>query len=367
MTPRRVLLLGGGHAHLEVIRHAGELTRAGAAVTVVDRGAFWYSGMATGMLSGRYHPDQLRIDLAALCAAAGARLLRAEVAAIDIAAASVRFVAGGEERWDLLSCSLGSVGGSLPGADERVYAVKPLRRLLDLRRELERRFAGCSSGAVRVAVIGGGASGCEVAANLVALARARAGRIVVTIVAPGLLGSGSARAATGAAAALARLGVVHRPGRASGYADGLVRVTDGPPVEADLVVIATGLRPPALLRASGLPVDEDGALLVDHRLISIGDGRVLGGGNCVALEGHPLPGLGVFGVRQAPILRHNLHALLAGKKLRRYVPQRRWLQILNLGDRTGLATYGSLAWRGRTAWRLKDAIDRRFVRRSREA
>jgi NADH dehydrogenase FAD-containing subunit len=83
----------------------------------------------------------------------------------------------------------------------------------------------------------------------------------------------------------------------------------------------------------------------------------------VALQDRKLARVGVYAVRQAPILTYNLLATLEHRPLRRFHPQKRFLLILNLGDDDGLATWGPLAWRGRTPFRIKDRIDRRFLAR----
>jgi NADH dehydrogenase FAD-containing subunit len=88
-------------------------------------------------------------------------------------------------------------------------------------------------------------------------------------------------------------------------------------------------------------------------------------GDCAAMSGPDLPKLGVFGVRQGPVLLDNLLAVLSGKPPRPYEPQRRWLTILNLGDGRGLAVRGRWWWLGRTSLWAKDRIDRRFLRRYR--
>ncbi len=104
---------------------------------------------------------------------------------------------------------------------------------------------------------------------------------------------------------------------------------------------------------------------MDHRLRSIGDERLFGSGDCVSFRGEGLPKLGVFAVRQGPVILHNLHATLTGDSLCEYRPQKRFLYVLNLGDGTGLAVYGPLVWRGRLSWKLKHRIDKEFVREHR--
>jgi NADH dehydrogenase FAD-containing subunit len=141
-----------------------------------------------------------------------------------------------------------------------------------------------------------------------------------------------------------------------------VTTADGQQVPYDFLVLAMGLTPPAILRATGLPTSADGALLVDDFLRSVGDPRVFGGGDCIALQGRDLAKVGVYAVREAPVLCHNLLASLEDRPLRRFRPQRRFLLILNLGDGTGLLTWGPFSWHSRLVFRLKDRIDRAFLR-----
>ena len=104
-------------------------------------------------------------------------------------------------------------------------------------------------------------------------------------------------------------------------------------------------------------------LRVRATLQSVANERVFAAGDCASLEGHRLPKLGVFGVRQGPVALHNLGALLQGAELRPYRPQRRYLMILNLGCGRALAIYGRAHWLGRLSFCVKDRIDRRFLRR----
>jgi NADH dehydrogenase FAD-containing subunit len=257
------------------------------------------------------------------------------------------------------------VASPLPAADGAppCYPVKPVERLHALRSELERRYAAGVE--PRVVVAGGGPSGCEVAANIAALATRRGARAHVTLV-------GSAarllpHAPPGAAARVSRhlersAGVRIRVGRSvERLASGCVHLDDGTPIAADLVVAATGLAPPPLFADSHLPTAGDGALAVDAALRCVSDALVFAAGDCASPGARPLPRVGVLAVRQAPILHHNLLATLRGSRLRRYRPQRRFLLILNLGPRHALATRGRLYAFGRAPLWLKDRIDRRFL------
>jgi NADH dehydrogenase FAD-containing subunit len=118
---------------------------------------------------------------------------------------------------------------------------------------------------------------------------------------------------------------------------------------------------------STLPVDASGALVTDAHLRSVGNPAVLGAGDGIAVQGHDLDKVGVYAIRQGPVLTANLLAALEGGPRETFRPQRRYLWIMNLGDGTGLAVHGDLWWHGRAAFFLKDLIDRRFLAAHRAA
>ncbi|TPG61103.1 pyridine nucleotide-disulfide oxidoreductase [Roseomonas nepalensis] len=359
----RILLLGAGHAHLLLLRRAAAIRRRGHALAIVAPGPFWYSGLATGVLNGERAPEEDQVDVAALAARAGAAFHRGRVAGLDRAARLVRLEDGTALPYDALSLALGSETAPLPGAEalpDRVFPVKPIANLWALRQALEARFA--AGRAAKVVVAGVGITGVELAASVAGLAARRGGRARVTILAgegPPLRGVPDSAAGPLLRSLRAR-GVALASGRATAVRADHVETTAGP-LPFDLLAVATGLRPPPVLAELGLPLAADGALAVDARLRSPADPRVHGAGDCVAFEGHALPRAGVFAVRQAPVLRHNLLAAVEGGAPRRFRPRARYLWIMNLGDGTGFASYGPLHARGRLALRWKDWLDRRFL------
>jgi selenide,water dikinase len=112
-------------------------------------------------------------------------------------------------------------------------------------------------------------------------------------------------------------------------------------------------------------VHQHGFLLVDERLRSVSDARVFAAGDAASLAGWPdTPKAGVYAVREGPVLRDNLAAACAGDDPpRSYAPQQRFLTLLNTGDGRAVLSYPPWAASGRWVMRLKDVIDRRFVRR----
>jgi NADH dehydrogenase FAD-containing subunit len=177
---KRVVLLGSGHAHLYTLARAAEFSRRGHELTVVAPDVFWYSGLATGMLGGLYPPDLDRVDVAALAERGGGRFFRDRVVGLDRRSRLVILERGSPLPYDAMSITLGSEAPENAGADPadpRIFAVKPIRRLWELRCALERRFSEAPRDPLRVVIAGGGATACEVAANIEQLARRRSGRV----------------------------------------------------------------------------------------------------------------------------------------------------------------------------------------------
>jgi NADH dehydrogenase FAD-containing subunit len=362
-------MLGAGHAHLFTLKRTAQFVSRGFELVAVAPEIFWYSGLATGMLAGIYPPALDQIDVGALVVKGGGRFIRARATAIDVADQTVALDTGSSLSYDVLSCNLGSEVpvDVIPGAATYGYAVKPIRNLWELRQRLQVRMGPAAPRqTLRVVIVGGGATGCEIAANIQHLVASHGGQANITVLArsESLLGQMPRGAADKMVRILQRRGVqlilrstvVHVESHA-------VTTADGKQVPYDFLVHAMGLTPPAILRATGLPTNADGALLVDRFLRSVADPRVFGGGDCIALEGRELAKVGVYAVREAPILYHNLLASLRGRPLRPFRPQRRFLLILNLGDGTGLLTWGPFSWHSRLAFQLKDRIDRAFLRK----
>lgn len=264
----------------------------------------------------------------------------------------------------MLYLDLGSEAAYIPGAGSDCYAVKPIRRLCELRCELERRFAADANRQLRNAIAGGGITAFEIAANVAQLARRHQSRVEVVIYTGGAepLKRLPRPAAMAVMRELKSRGVICLDARVKRIEEHRLYLNDGASAAFDLFVNATGLQPAPMVRSFGLPVDAEGALIVDENLMSVGATGIFGGGDCIAFQGRALPRVGVYAIRQAPILYHNLLATLSGAPFRRFQPQEQYLLIMTLGGGRGLAFRGSLWWRGRAVFWLKDWIDRRFLR-----
>ncbi len=352
----RLVLAGGGHAHVYPLRRTAELTASGYEVVLVNPSPYlYYSGMATGVVSGRYSPDEIRIDVRSLVESGGGRFIEGTVERVLPKERVLLLTDGRDVPYDAASFCLGSETKEVGGLEEAdSIPVKPVENLLKIREAISK--GNISS----LLVIGGGAAGCEVAANAASLMPD--GGITLVEAEADILSFAPEKARGIMREHLGSIGVdVILGAEAASFESGAAVLEDGRRVSADMVVAATGVVPSEVFACSGLATGDDGGLWVDRYLRSVSDERIFGGGDSVSFRGEPLPRFGVYAIRQGPILFRNLRATLEGHPLTEFRPQRTFLYILNLGDGTGLAVYGPLVWRGRSAMRLKSFIDEKFV------
>jgi len=362
----RVVLVGAGHVHLHVLRNAAVLRAAGVEPILVSPATFHYSGLATGVLSGALEPGRATVDVTALTADFGVRHIVAEASHIDLADKQVQLTEGRVLSFDAISINVGSVTADpgLAGQQPGVWSTKPLAGLIDLRACIEAHVRSHGQSPALV-VAGSGPSGFEIAAALAGLLEREGVAPHIQLVVKTLPGWGPGAAMSRLTRALQRRGVGLVSGEVLARHDGVCVLSDGQSLPCDMLVMATGLAAAAVVAALPLPRNAEGRLRVGPTLQSIGDPGAFAVGDAAVIEGASRPAAGVFGVRAAPVLLHNLAALGLGAPMRRFQPQRRWLSIMDLGDGTGLAMRGRLWWMGRTALALKRRLDLGFIDRMR--
>jgi NADH dehydrogenase FAD-containing subunit len=217
-------------------------------------------------------------------------------------------------------------------------------------------------------VAGGGAAGLEIAANLRRLAESASGRAEIALVAGGRLVAGMPPGVRRRALRkLGRRGVrVIEGARVTGWRDGRAELSTGEQLAAHFLLMAVGVKPLPLFAESGLPTGADGGLLVNDFLQSTAHPEIFGGGDCISLASRPLAKVGVYAVRQNPVLLHNLMAALQGGDLMAFRPQPHYLLAFNMGDGTAIVSWRSLVFGGPLGFALKNHLDRRFMRRFQE-
>jgi selenide,water dikinase len=360
---RRLVLVGGGHSHVEVLQRFARAPWPGVRLTLVSPARHMpYSGMLPGLIAGLYRFEDAHIDLAPLARRAGAEFIEAEAESLETGRRLLVLSNGRGVPYDALSLNTGSRPelGRIPGARRHGIPVKPVERFLRAWEALRER---ARSQGLRIAVVGAGAAGVEV---VLAMQYALEGRGEFFLVSdtPAILPAHSARARRLLERILRERGIRVQTGRAVEAAvPGELRLAGGGAIAAEAVIWTVGAAPPPWLARSGLATDPRGFVAVDEYLRSLSHPEVFAAGDSATLLASPSPKSGVYAVRQGPLLAANLARALAGKPLAPFRPQRRALALISAGGRYAVASYGPLALGGRWVWHWKDWIDRRFMRR----
>lgn len=365
-----LVLVGGGHSHVIVLRRLGMRPLPGVRITVVARDLHApYSGMLPGLVAGHYGFDEVHVDLGPLARFAGARLFHAEAVGLDLERRAVLCRGRPPIPYDVLSIDTGIAPRlDAPGAAEHAVPVKPIGGLVARWERLERRVRA-SPRKLRIAVVGAGAAGVELTLSMQhALAADSspfpAPEFHLFGAAPTLLPTHNRGVRRRFGRLLAARGVrVHLGARVTRVDAGRLETAGGASFELDEIVWASAAAPPAWPAASGLAVDGAGFIAVDATLQSTSHPGVFAAGDVAAVEDHPREKAGVFAVRQGKPLAANLRRALLGERLRPFRPQRRFLSLIGAGGRYAVASRGRWSAEGAWVWRWKEWIDRRFMRR----
>ena len=165
-----VVLVGGGHSHIQVLEaFAAEPLRNARVSVVVDTPIAVYSGMVPGFVAGQYTAEELEIDVRPLARRANARVIIKRAVGIDAQQRNVLLEDQSVVSYDVASFDIGSIviGLDIPGVREHAMPTRPIDafvRRIDALVEDARHWK--SDGAFRVVVIGGGAGGVELAFTL---------------------------------------------------------------------------------------------------------------------------------------------------------------------------------------------------------
>ena len=362
---KRLVIVGGGHAHLELLSRLGAIIQLGHEVVLINPSPFhYYSGMGPGLLSGFYSPEQVRFPVQTMACRNGARFIQGRLVGIDTATKQLSLASGEILDYDVATVNIGSEVSMPKDRFDPAWCVpvKPIENLVEVRSRLLASDRGMG---YPVVVVGGGAAGIELAANLSSLKRRGnfAGEVLLLSKSP-LLGEFPPQGQQLARRFLQKSGVVIREGeRVTRVEQGRAVLESGEAIDCCLTLLATGIHPPDLLAKSRLTTADDGGLLVNSQLQSVDDPGLFGGGDCISMVGQSLARVGVYAVKQGPVLAHNILASLTGQPFKTFIPQRRFLQILNLGEGRGILRWHGIVWPGRGPFLLKDFIDCRFMRR----
>jgi NADH dehydrogenase FAD-containing subunit len=319
--------------------------------------------MGPGMLSGIYRPEEIRFNVKKMSEDRGAAFVEDKVVKILAGERRLQLQSGMEISYDVISFNTGSI---VPIADqmlanESIIAVKPIENLLKARRKI---IEALKNRELKITVAGGGPTGVEIAGNLDRLVKTESGRCQITLVAgERLLSQFKESIRRHALTSLTRRNVqVTEGAKVVHIKDNMVELSSGDVLKSDFVFMAVGVKPSPLFENSGLPTSKDGGLRVNQYLQSVAYPEIFGGGDCITFEPQPLPKVGVYAVRQNPLLLHNLMKALNAAPLQSFFPQRSYLLAFNMGDGNAIVHWHSFGLSGKLGFALKNYIDQKFMK-----
>jgi len=357
-----LVFLGGGHAQIAAIKSFAMSPIPGLRLTIVTANIRTpYSGMLPAYVEGVWDDDDLHIDLAHLAQFSGARLIVAPCKGIDADQRKLLFNDRPPLHFDILSINIGGQPdlGAIKGAVDHVIPVKPIT-------EFQKAFDDLLSTGLpkRLAVIGGGAAGCELALALHKRWRVHGASPEITLYSRStrLMPQMAPRASHLMFSALLDAGIKLQLGRAVDKIDaGMIRFGDNTSEAFDACFLVSAVRPPRWLSTTGLAMDDSGFIAVHPTLQSKSHASIFAAGDVATISGSPRPRAGVFAVRAGPVLANNLRKFLHGHELKLWSAQKRYLAIIGTADSGAIASWGQFGFKADWFLAVKYWIDRRFM------
>ena len=372
-TPQRnhLVLLGAGHAHLQVIKQWPRLAPSFAKVTLISPGPIQtYSGMMPGWVAGAYELGDCQVDIRPWLQRANIRWVQDTCIGINATQRQL-YLRGAPDSpfsFDQLSIDIGSsmspaqIEGVMPGASGRVLPIRPM----DLFATHWNAAVGIAQERrMDIAILGAGAAGVELALACKAKMRRIRAQASVTLLTGGpdqLLSGYSTRVQSLALKALKRAEVSVLPHRSVAFENGSVILDNKLRLKCDLPIVATGSMAPAWLKDTDLALDERGYIEVNAYQQSTSHTFVFACGDVASRNDVSHPKSGVYAIRAGEQMAEQLSSSLRRGQLKEIKVQPRSLNILNTGNRRAIASYGDWSTSGWLAWLLKDYIDRRYIK-----
>lgn len=361
-----LVLVGGGHAHMMTLENIGRFVEKRFKVTVIGPSFHhYYSGMGPGMLGGTYSPEDIRFATRDVVQGQGGVFVKDKVVRIDPDKKEVYTQTGHTFPYDVLSFNAGSYV-PLPEDYEKsdpIYTVKPIEKLMEAADKLKILF---SQKKISVSIVGGGPSSAEVAGNVWQLAKKLNRHMPEIQIFAGnkFMARFPENIRSRVYSSLHNRGIkINETGYVKQIKPEKIILESKEGFSTDFIFLALGVKPSPIFEASGLPVGPDKGLLVNKYLQSAKYPDIFGGGDCIYFKDQPLDKVGVYAVRQNPVLLKNLMARLEGKDLKAFDPGPDYLLIFNVGGGLGVLKKSRLVFGGKMAFIIKDYIDRKFMKK----
>lgn len=376
---KQLVLIGGGHSHLAVLKRFGMNPVPGLNLTLISRDIETpYSGSLPGHISGIYERDDIHIDLRPLAQFAGARIIQSEITRIDFDNKIIHCQDRPRIDFDLISLNIGSKPNAvkIPGASEFALGIKPIDQFLEHWEIIHSEILATINShkkPYRFLIIGGGPASVELAFAVqqrihseLSIKNYKNSPLEIGIVTADkeILKFHNSKVRQFLKAELASRSIELMLGHeVVEFTEGKIHCSNEITIEADTMIFATGASIPSWPEECGLAIADDGFIEVNEFLQSSSHDFVFAAGDAATIKDQPRPKSGVYAVRQGKPLAENLQRFAMGKKLHPYSPQKHALALINLGNKKAIASRNNLFFQGRSVWSLKNSIDTTFIRK----
>ncbi len=361
---KHLVLVGGGHAHMITLANLHVFLEKGHNVTVIGPSHYhYYSGMGPGMLGKTYTPGDIRFSTRDVVEKKGGAFVLGKAKTVDPRKKLISLESGETISYDVVSFNAGSyVSQDCVSEDHGdIFSVKPIERLLDAQRRI---IELSENKGIHISVVGGGPAALEVAGNVWRLGKNHCRHIphIRLFTGSKLMSRYSEKIRRLAKKSLIKRHItIIESGYVKDVKTGQITLENGEDFICDFIFLAHGVHPTEIFKASGLPTGPDGGLLVNRYLQSTEYPEIFGGGDCIYFQDRPLDKVGVYALRENPVIFANLMASLEGGSPTPFDPGGDYLLVYNMGDHTGILMKKWLVMGGRPAFMIKDYIDRKFM------
>ncbi|MFG6116541.1 NAD(P)/FAD-dependent oxidoreductase [Halobacillus sp. MO56] len=349
----KVILVGGGHAHLHVIRTMIEERADQVELLLISRSSYQvYSPMLAGYAEGAYTKNQVQIDLRKLCSKANVPFIQREAAYINTNSRKLVCKDGAVYPFDMLSLDIGAKSTQQFSGEIASMKGNIIEQINTLR---ESHYP---------LIVSGDALGVELALAIQAYKRRLSNKGHVRLLSENRLCEGESQWTHQKILRILKKNDVQVWENESVQAihdDHLLTEKNNKIRYTDLLWQGRPA-PSPLYERSGLPTNEKGFVenlptlqVEDHPYIfAVGDGTAIGSKfKHSDSEGHA--------VRQGELLWKNICSSLDDSPLEEIQPQKRAYSILSTGDQEGLLIYGAVSVHNKQAWKVRSKLDQSYM------
>ena len=359
-----LVLVGGGHSHALVLRKWAMNPLPGVRITLISPQTMTpYSGMLPGLIAGHYSFAQTHIDLVKLSLWANIRFIQDSVTAIDVETNTLQLKHRPAIEFDVVSIDIGSTPNQqIEGSAEFTTPVKPISDFYQRWNLIQEQAQ--QNKIKSLVVVGGGAGSIEVIMAIAFRLQHNNPSIQYHLVtaADDILPSYKHSVITRVKQQLNKYHInIHNSARVEKLSQGIIHCQGADPILADEVIWCTQASGSTWLQQSQLECDNAGFMKVRQTLQSLHYDHVFAAGDIANMVANPRPKAGVYAVRQAQTLFHNLQAELLNQALVEYKPQSGFLSLLALGEKKATGSKSLFSFSGDWVWRWKDSIDVKFM------